>query len=849
MNNHKMERFAHAYVNFAERHKWKLFALIIVFFLASLIPIATRLKINPDLASLLPKGTASVLALEESYDRFGSTDRFMIAIQSSDPYVVAEIQDSVKAYIIAHWKEDVVTPPQVANDNQFFVDKALLYLPVADLERIRDNLEDIQMEIGRKHGPLVVDLLGSLADESEEKKERIWFDENLPQALGLPDEASSAFNSFFNKKDEEPKAVSNKVPSDLSTRLIGVDGDNPSLFNGVVQCKLIKPSTDIEFVTHVLARTDTIIERFSSRKYAAPVLMTVEGSYEGLSEVNDLMSDGFISGIISILLIYLIVAFFFRSAIRAPILMLSQVLLACSFAMCFTALYYGSLNPFTVLVASIILGMGVDYSIHFLGNCQRYFTETGDLKKALEDTIAHLTRPMMLAAVTTVAGLLSLLIAKFVGFYEFGVISAVGISMSFLTAIFVMPVLTFVAGGLPPRARVSVFPEKWTDLRIERFFKKAALVGLIFSILMIGFLPHLEFEHNFRNLRRPSREDVTEKKRISTTVAQASNRKSSTPAVAMASSPELLDSLYDTLMVRLHQEKDPTLRSFLTLKTFLPKKEDQEERMEIVEEISDLIDARVFDKATGQDSVQIKTLRNLVATASLFTLDSLPEWAMDLLREKDGSIGKIGFIYGYYPSWDAYESGKWQDRYGHWDFGGEKLKVFSSQFIFSDVIRAVKHDAFRMAFVVIFIIILILIVSLRNLRLILTSSASLLIGFLWSAGLLGVLSYTIGVGHIGIYNVVVIPAVLGLAIDSTIHLIVGWMQTKGITPRQLVDNIGRLVMASSITTAAGFAGALGISHKGLRTIGELAVTSILAFLFSSLIYTVFFCIVFLKKKD
>ena len=89
---------------------------------------------------------------------------------------------------------------------------------------------------------------------------------------------------------------------------------------------------------------------------------------------------------------------------------------------------------------------------------------------------------------------------------------------------------------------------------------------------------------------------------------------------------------------------------------------------------------------------------------------------------------------------------------------------------------------------------------------------------------------------------------LGLAIDSTIHLLVGWTQDPTFTPRTLVDNVGRLVMASSVTTAAGFAGALGVEHKGLRTIGELATTSILAFLLASLIFTVFFAVVFLKRK-
>lgn len=864
MNQNKIEGFATRYVNFVEKNKWKSLLVIIAILVLSLIPTATKLKIHTDLATLLPKDTPSVIALEESYERFGSTDRFMIAIQAKDPYLVARLQDSVQAYIDANWQDDIITKPQVKNDNSFFTRNALIYLPVAHLERIRDNLEDIQLEIGRKNGPLVVDLLddsssesatADFASEKPAKKERVWFDANLPQALGLPDEAADAFDSFFKKKDESEKAAKDdgpkrNVPKDLKTRLIGEDKHDSTLFNGVVQCKLNRPSTDVDYVKHILLRSDTLLAKFRSVDYGQPVLMTVEGSYEGLNEVNDIMSDSTISMVIAVVLIFLIVAVFFRSAIKAPLIMLAQVLLACSLAMCFTTFYYGALNPFTVLVASIILGMGVDYSIHFMGTCQRWYTECGDLKVAMEKTVSHLMQPMALAAITTIAGLLSLLIAKFVGFYEFGVISAVGIFFSFVSAMFAMPVFIFVAGGLPPRPRNSFFPKAWDDNRIKAFFKRGVIAAFVFTVVIAFFLPNLEFEYNFKNLRRPPKENVeTVKKSISTGNALASNRKSSTPAAVMSTRPELLDSLYDTLMVRMHQEHDSTLRSFLTLKTFLPSEADQEARMEVIDEIRDLAEARIFDRATGEDSANIAKLRQLAEEVHSFTVDSLPEWASDLLREKDGSVGRIGFIYGRYNSSDAREAAAWQDRFGHWEFGGEKLKVFSSQFILADVVRAVKFDSVRMAFVVLIVIILILAFSLRKLNLVLVSAGSLIMGLFWSAGLLGLLNVLLGVGHIGIYNVVVVPAVLGLAIDSTIHLLVGWTQNKDMTVRSLVDNIGRLVMASSVTTAAGFAGALGVEHRGLRTIGELAVTSIIAFLVASLVFTIFFCITFLKRDS
>ena len=97
------------------------------------ILVKPGLKLDADLSHLLPENTPSVKALEESYQRFGSTDRFMIAIQSEDVHLVAALQDSISEYIHKNWQGDFVST-QVDNDNKFFKDNALLYLPVKYLE-------------------------------------------------------------------------------------------------------------------------------------------------------------------------------------------------------------------------------------------------------------------------------------------------------------------------------------------------------------------------------------------------------------------------------------------------------------------------------------------------------------------------------------------------------------------------------------------------------------------------------------------------------------------------------------------------------------------------------------------
>ena len=865
------EKFSQWYIPLICKNKYK--ALTFYFFLALLLafPILVKpgLKLDADLSHLLPEDTPSVKALEESYERFGSTDRFMIAIQSESVELAAALQDSIQDYIHKNWQGDFVST-QVDNDNQFFKDNALLYLPVKHLENIRDNLEDLQLEIGRKNGPLVVDLLGdgptdsasSANGEATSKKERVWFDANLPMELGLPEEAVSAFDAFFKKntpaetetgkKEWNPKAY---LPDSLKNRLIGSpepDSTGKILFNAVVNAKLIKPSTDYEFVTKILAKTDELLAFFRSKQYPVPTRFTVEGTYEGLKEVDEVANDSIFSFGISLVLIFLLTAFFFRS-VKGPILVTGSVLYACLPTLAFTALFYGKLNPFTVFVASIILGIGIDYSIHILGNAQKLLNKYSSLEEVLEETQRKMLKPFILASFTTIAAFLTLLVAHFRGFYEFGIVASMGVLFSMMTSVLVLPVFVACMGGIPAAPQKSLLPDSWSEQRIFSFFKHAALIGFVLGAVALWFAPNVDFEHNLKNLRRVHKDKVipAAEQKISTKVTRATNRAvTSTPAAVMGSKAEQLDKLYDTLMIRLHDEKDPLLGSFLTLKSFVPPADSQEKRLEVIEEIRDLVEARVFDKAEGDDSANVSTLRKLAQVEKPFAAEDVPAWTLDLLREKDGSYGKIGFIYGDFPSWDAHALHRFQERYGNWNFDGERLRTFSSQFILSDVIESVKADSFNLASVIVLVIFLTLIVSFRKPSMFLAGGVSFGMGALLTLGLLGALTYFFEFGKISIYNVIVIPMTLGIGIDATIHFITSWCSksNEGMTLRQLFDTTGRNVMASSLTTIAGFVGFLFTTHRGLQGIGHLACMGIFMFLVTSVIFSMYLCGSWLKKK-
>ena len=151
-----------------------------------------------------------------------------------------------------------------------------------------------------------------------------------------------------------------------------------------------------------------------------------------------------------------------------------------------------------------------------------------------------------------------------------------------------------------------------------------------------------------------------------------------------------------------------------------------------------------------------------------------------------------------------------------------------------------------MAILITLMIFISLVVSLRKPSMFATGFLSFAMGIVLTLGLMGFLTHFLDFGRIGIYNVIVIPLVLGLGIDCAIHFIASWTSSK-ITLRELLDTTGRNVMASSTTTAAGFVGMLFTAHKGLKSIGDLAILGIMVFLVAGIVFSMFLCAAWLKR--
>jgi predicted RND superfamily exporter protein len=97
------------------------------------------------------------------------------------------------------------------------------------------------------------------------------------------------------------------------------------------------------------------------------------------------------------------------------------------------------LDVMTVTVTSITIGIGIDYAIHATERFRLVADKTGDVNKALRETISHTGGALLIAALTTSLGFGILILAPIPPQQRFGIIIAITIVYSFLISVLILP--------------------------------------------------------------------------------------------------------------------------------------------------------------------------------------------------------------------------------------------------------------------------------------------------------------------------------------------------------------------------------------------------------------------------
>lgn len=780
-------------------------AAVLLLAAAALVPVS-RLKLNPDLGALLPEGSASTSRLEHATDRIGGTDLFAVTAEG----INAELNLKAVEYLAAHMKKwDECLWVAVGRRFDRLEKKALLYVPAKNIREIRDAVQaQIEYETCAR-SPLCVNL-----EEMNPPDFKALFEKAMEESVFDEMGAEGLKQGFLDPGDDPTRG-----------RFMSKDGKVAALL-----ARLSEPATNIDFAKTIRKRVNALVEGMP-QDLREKVTVNVRGAYDATREYEIIKRESAVVSIFSLAIMFFLTLLFFTQK-RSIVIVLAPLVIGAVLSLGFASIVYGELNSITAFIVAILLGMGIDYAIHI----QRRFTEeaarTTDETAAMLAGIRVIFRPLLVAAATTICALMTLRFAHFRGFKEYGTIAAVGIVFCFLTAIATIPPLNalfsrvrrvrpgrFIFDADEDLNSPSMEDENGRPKRSHRLAAAAVLIAVIgASILMLPYGANVAFETDFKKFRAPGIGQLEElEKAIGTGRAN--------PLILLGSSEAQMRRIHGQLSQKFKDQKEGyterLVTGFLTIASVIPSEDQQAGRLAEIRKLESVLKTKVLGHVKGENRKKIDKLKALASVRDPIVFDDLPFWARNLLREKNGSVGRIGYVYPAVDRWSAKEVAWLRAEYDVLKDGNSKVEVASSSFVFLDIVSVVKEDTTKVGIAASLMIFLILLIDLRSIVGAVVCFATLGGAILWTLALMRFSGI-----NIGVYNLLVLPTLMGVGIDSSVYLWHRWKQLGQRRIKYLMSSTGMAIVVALLTTAAGFSGLLMSIHPGLRSIVYFALPGI-----------------------
>ena len=177
----------------------------------------------------------------------------------------------------------------------------------------------------------------------------------------------------------------------------------------------------------------------------------------------------------------------------------------------FAALAVGHLNMISVAFAVLYIGLGVDYAVHFGLRYRELHAAGQPHGDALEGAAADVGGALALCALTTGAGFFAFLPTSFAGVSELGLIAGVGMFVSLAATLTLMPALLTLMRPRGPRfgrLGVGLPVARALDALGERHPRRVVAGAAALAALAAVVASQARFDDNPLNLRDPDGEAV-----------------------------------------------------------------------------------------------------------------------------------------------------------------------------------------------------------------------------------------------------------------------------------------------------------------------------------------------------
>lgn len=662
-----------------------------------------------------------------------------------------------------------------------------------------------------------------------------------------------------------PQVAQSPLPEGMSDtqRFLMADG-----CMGIVLLQLVEKSENEGF-----ARGSEAID--SLRRHVASVASRHPHTQIGLTGLpimeNDEMRSSQAAMVEASLLSLFGVACLFAAGfggIRHPLLTVAALLLAMAWSFGYITLAVGHLNILSVSFTVILIGLGIDFGIHYVARYLQHRQTLVPCDDALTQTAVSVGPGILTGAVTTAIAFFTAGFTEFTGIAELGVIAGGGILLCCAAALVVLPAMIH----LTDRAREhEAIPGPLDILHwLDPVFRRPGwLLGISLaaaSVIALG-ATRLWYDHNLLNLQpeglesvrlehrlieesdqsvwfalslAPSREELLDRKaqfesldsveRVEEIVSKLpGGEKLKMPIIARIRSN--LNGLPDRapeIPIERPEAIEPALAQLQSILGSTPRGRQIAERVAWIRTaLYQLHERECYRRLSRyQRHVAEELLDGLRSLAEVSNPEppnysDLPE---SLVSRYLGLNGRhLMKVYSRGSIWDmeAMERFVQDVRSVDPQATGNPLQTYEAS-------RQMKKNYEQAACYALIAILVVLYLDFRSLRYTLLAMLPVGLGMLLLFGLMGWLGEPLNPA-----NMIVLPLLLGIGVDDGVHIVHDFQRRKGSF--RMSASTASAVLITSLTTMVGFGSLMIASHQGLQSLGRVLTLGVTCCLFTSLV--------------
>jgi len=740
---------------------------------------AGRLTLSADLTELLPRSFRSVQDLDALRERFGGIGYVVVVGRGAEPEALRRFADDMAPRLAAL---EGIRFVEHRRATEFFADRALYYLSVADLEEVEQRVRARERWERRQRNPLLLKL-----------------DDEPPPPLDFSD-------------------IEARYSGSSSRRLSG-GGESyyldPKERMVLLLAKPAGLSSDLAYSKRVVGRVERFLAEQDLRPYGPGFHVDLTGTFKKkIDQQAQISRDLAVASTAAGALVFLYLLLHFRSAAAVP-LVLAPVAVGLAWTYGFVALAYGSVNLLTAFLGAVLGGLGTEHGIHLLGRFVSLRAEGQGEDEAARQAFAHTGASALVSSLVAALTFLSLAISEFRAFREFGVIAAVGMVVVVAAYVLVMPAMLGLPGRLGLRSwgagatsRVRPALAAWLPRNARRVFWVATPLALLVTLQ----IPRARFDYNFSALE--------DGQLPSFVLDRATNRLlgySQTPTVILTDSEAEERHLVGQVQARRERLGPGSTVDFAAaLGDLVPERQDEKRRLlESIDRVLERVDRSALEPAQARDLEAFQR----AARALPFGTKDIPAGVRRQFEAASGAQGGFVLVFPRVSMSDGEKVMAFaRELRGLQLAEGRPARAAGEAMILSDIIDMVTRESGPVLAAALALVLLALFLSLGSLREALVCLAPTAVSILMLVGLMAVAGL-----RFNFLNVVAVPVLIGTTVDGGVHLM-GRLREAGQEHfGDVLAETGRAIIGGLITSAVGFAALTVADHPGLRSLGTLTI--------------------------